>query len=117
MSKPTRQWIEEFPAAITVCDADGTIIEMNHASIRTFAADGGEELIGRNVLDCHPEPSRSTLEGLMQSHEVNAYTIEKGGRRKLIYQAPWYRDGEYAGLVELSLVIPSDMPHFVRSDT
>ena len=34
--------------------------------------------------------------------------------RKLIYQAPWYRDGVHAGLVELSLELPADMPHFVR---
>ena len=34
--------------------------------------------------------------------------------RKLIYQSPWYRDGAYAGFVELSLEIPAEMPHFVR---
>jgi hypothetical protein len=34
--------------------------------------------------------------------------------RKLIYQAPWYRDGVVQGLVELSLEIPGAMPHVVR---
>ena len=34
--------------------------------------------------------------------------------KKLIYQAPWYRDGAYAGFVELSLVVPFELPHFVR---
>ena len=46
---------------------------------------------------------------------TNVYTIEKGGVKKLIYQAPWYQDGEYRGIVELSLPIPFVMPHFVRS--
>jgi hypothetical protein len=33
----------------------------------------------------------------------------------LIYQSPWYRDGQYAGFVEISLEIPFDMPHFIRA--
>jgi len=34
--------------------------------------------------------------------------------KKLIYQGPWFQDGKYGGLVELSLEIPMEMPHFVR---
>jgi hypothetical protein len=51
---------------------------------------------------------------MLANPRVNAYTIEKRGVRKLIYQAPWYRDGIFQGLVELSLDIPASMPHFVR---
>jgi hypothetical protein len=107
-------WIKEFPAAITVCDADGVMLEMNDKSIETFFSDGGAELIGKNLLDCHPEPSRTAFAGLLRDRNVNAYTIEKNGRKKLIYQAPWFVDGEYRGLVELSLEIPFEMPHFIR---
>ena len=107
-------WIKEFPAAVTVCDTDGVVMEMNDKSIATFQADGGAALIGTNLLDCHPEPSRTQLTGLLQDGIVNAYTIEKNGKKKLIYQSPWYVDGVYRGLVELSLEIPFDMPHFVR---
>ena len=46
---------------------------------------------------------------------MNVYTIEKHGIKKLIYQAPWYRDGEFAGLVELAIELPAELPHFVRS--
>ncbi|MGB8959188.1 MAG: hypothetical protein WCC00_09310, partial [Candidatus Aminicenantales bacterium] len=67
-----------------------------------------------NVLDCHPEPSRSKLKGMMAERRTNVYTIQKNGRRKLIYQAPWHKDGAYAGFVELSLEIPWDLPHFNR---
>lgn len=108
------EWVGEFPVAVTVCDAEGRIIEMNGRSREAFAADGGEKLIGANVLDCHPEPSRSKLAGLMADRKANVYTIRKNGRKKLIYQAPWYKDGAYAGFVELSLEIPWDMPHFDR---
>jgi hypothetical protein len=108
-------WYTEFPGAITICDPSGIILEMNRKSEMTFAADGGRSLIGTNVLDCHPEPARSKLLHLLQSGERNVYTIEKNGIRKLIYQSPWYDDGAYAGFVELSLEIPAEMPHFVRT--
>jgi hypothetical protein len=32
----------------------------------------------------------------------------------MIYQTPWYKEGEVAGLVEFSLEIPESMPHYVR---
>lgn len=107
-------WIEEFPAAVTVCDEMGTIIEMNKQSTQSFAEDGGAALIGKNVLDCHPEPARRKLAEMMAGRRTNVYTIEKNGVKKLIYQAPWFRGGKYRGFVELSLEIPFEMPHFVR---
>jgi hypothetical protein len=72
-------------------------------------------LISCNLLDCHPEQARLKVQALLAGHEKNAYTIEKNGIKKLIHQSPWYRDGQYAGFVELSLEIPLDMPHFFRS--
>jgi len=50
----------------------------------------------------------------MDNRKINIYTLEKDGIKKLIYQAPWYEGGEYAGVVELSVEIPFEMPHFVR---
>jgi transcriptional regulator with PAS, ATPase and Fis domain len=107
-------WLKEFPGAITVCDKEGLIFEMNDKAAQTFAEDGGYNLIGKNLLDCHPEPSRTKLKQLLETRQTNVYTIEKNCVKKLIYQSPWYKDGEYAGLVELSLEIPFEMPHFVR---
>ena len=107
-------WVKEFPGAVTVCDKSGRIIAMNKRSIEAFAADGGAKLIGANVLDCHPEPSRTMLKKIMDENRTNVYTIQKNEKKKLIYQAPWYEDGVYAGFIELSLEIPSDMPHFNR---
>jgi len=107
-------WVNEFPAAITVSDAKGTIIEMNAKAAQTFEKDGGTRLIGTNVLDCHPELAKAKLRAIMENRKPNVYTIEKAGVKKLIYQAPWYRGGEYAGVVELSVEIPFDLPHFVR---
>jgi hypothetical protein len=107
-------WVDELPVSITVCDAEGTITEMNERACATFADEGGAELVGRNVLDCHPEPSRSLLSHLLHTGSSNCYTIEKAGKKKLIFQSPWYEKGEYRGLVEISIPLPERMPHFVR---
>jgi hypothetical protein len=107
-------WTKEFPGNITVCDAAGVILEMNDGAAESFAKDGGRGLIGSNLLDCHPEPSRSKLHQMLAAGKVNAYTIEKGGVKKLIYQASWYEGGQYRGLVEVALVLPETLPHFVR---
>jgi hypothetical protein len=107
--------VKEFAGAVTVCDVRGVIVDMNDKAAQTFIIDGGRRLIGSNVLDCHPEPARSKLAQLLETQQHNAYTTERGGLTKLIYQAPWYEGGEYRGFVELSLEIPASMPHHVRA--
>jgi len=72
------------------------------------------ELVGKSLLDCHPEPARSKLVSLLNSPRVNIYTIEKAGQKKMIYQSPWFEDGQFMGLIELSLPLPDDIPHFIR---
>lgn len=109
-------WIKSFPAAITVCDINGIILEMNDKAIDSFKEDGGEKLIGTNLLQCHPEPARTQLEKMLKTQRQNSYTIEKHGVKKLIYQTPWYDNGNYSGFVELSLPIPLSMPHFIRAE-
>lgn len=110
MTQP--DWVKEFPASIEVCDRDGILLDLNdHAAAHVASRD----MIGSSLLPCHGEASRAKLAEMLQSEQANIYTIEKAGQRKLIYQAPWYKDGEYAGFVELSLPIPWDMPHFVRA--
>ena len=109
------EWIKEFPAAVTVCDLNGIILEMNDKAAKTFESDGGYGLVGLNMLDCHPEPARTKTERLLAARKKNVYTIEKKGVKKMIYQSPWYLDGEYAGFVELSLEIPFELEHFVRN--
>ena len=106
-----------------------------NAFVQTFQK-GEASLIGKNLMDCHPPHARAKvcffsffsvgtmpsshethgqIEEMMRTHETNAYTIEKAGVKKLIYQAPWFRDGVFGGLVELSMVIPMEMPHYVRT--
>ncbi len=109
------RWTDEFPGAITVCDERGVIVDMNDRAAATFQADGGRALIGADLRACHPEAARAKLDALLAERRPNVYTIRKNGVRKLIYQSPWYRDGRFAGLVELSVQIPDDVPEFVRT--
>lgn len=107
-------YFKEVPFAVTICDEKGVLLEMNDKSSATFARHGGAELIGHSMLDCHPEHAQQKIRSMLENHNVNAYTIEKEGQKKLIYQSPWFENGEFKGLIELSLVLPDDMPHFVR---
>ena len=106
-------FFKETPFSVTICDKEGKILDMNDKSISTFVKNG-QSIIGHSLFDCHPEPARAKLQGLLQNHNINAYTIEKNGIKKMIYQSPWFENGEFMGYIELSLVLPEDMPHFVR---
>lgn len=106
-------FFQEAPISVTICDKNGKILEMNDKSVATFVKDG-KSIIGNSLFDCHPEPARSMIKQMLENHNVNSYTIEKGGVKKLIYQMPWYQEGEFAGYIELSMEIPFEMRHFVR---
>lgn len=54
-------YFKEVNLAVTICDKEGKILEMNDKSRKTFLKPGQEDLIGKNVLDCHPEPAHSLL--------------------------------------------------------
>jgi hypothetical protein len=107
-------WIQGYPGAITVCDPDGIILFMNDMAIDSHKADGGRELLGKNVLDCHPQPALGTLERMMETRSTNIYSVEKNGIKKLVHQSPWYEEGHYRGFLELVLEIPFEMPHLIR---
>ena len=81
----------------------------------TFEKDGGLALIGSSLKACHNDRSKAIIDRLLAEGGRNVYTIDKAGQKKLIFQSAW-RDGsgEVAGLVELSLVLPEGMPHYVR---
>ncbi|MDE5930266.1 MAG: PAS domain-containing protein [Muribaculaceae bacterium] len=108
-------WAYRMNCAVTVADAHCNIIYMNELSRQTFAKRGGAELIGHNLMDYHNERSRQIIARLLAEGGSNSYTIEKEGLRKMIFQSAWRDDdGKVAGLVELSMVIPDEMPHYIR---
>lgn len=112
--EPKNRWIENFIGAITVCDVNGVVLEMNEASAKVFESDGGFAMIGKNMFGCHSPATQEKLKKMIADQQQNVYTIEKHGQKKLIFQHPWYQDGEFAGFVEISLPLPEELPHFKR---
>jgi transcriptional regulator with PAS, ATPase and Fis domain len=109
-------WLKNITASVTICDADGIIVYMNDKSAEVFESDGGRSLIGTNLFGCHPEPALSKLRALMASGATNTYTIEKNGKKKLIFQSPWRQEETIAGMVEIAIELPADMSHFIRQN-
>jgi transcriptional regulator with PAS, ATPase and Fis domain len=107
-------WLKQINAAVTICDEQGMIVYMNERSEEVFETDGGKELVGKSVFDCHPEPALSKLKELLSSGGTNVYTIEKNGKKKIIYQSPWRTENAVAGMIEISFELPAELPHFVR---
>ncbi|MDP2173515.1 MAG: hypothetical protein Q8M98_00895 [Candidatus Cloacimonadaceae bacterium] len=108
-------WVKEFPGAITTCDRDAIVREMNDKATSVFVKDGGEKLIGHSLYDCHNPRSIEIIKSMLETGENNIYTIEKNGKKKLIIQQPYYTEGKVAGLVELSIELPREIPHYVRT--
>lgn len=106
------KWADEMNCAVTVCNTEGVILYMNEKAKRTFAKHG--DLVGKNLFGCHSRQSQTKIHDLLETGGVNAYTIEKDGVRKMIYQTAWKQDGVIGGLVEISMEIPGEMPHYVR---
>ena len=103
-------WIEDYPAAVTVCDDKGIIIAMSRRSIEQFQEYGGAELIGSSLFDCHPESANVLIKDQLQSQEPNIYITQSKSGRRLIQQVPWYKEGVFAGLVETTSPIPDEIP-------
>ena len=101
--------------AVTVCDTECVIVYQNEKSV---AVNG--DMRGKCMLGCHNDRSRGIIARILSEGATNSYTISKKGQRKLIHQTPWYKDAAYgsgrtvAGIVELSVVIPEEMPHYDR---
>ena len=109
------EWVEEFPAAITVCDVHGTIVGMNRASKLNFARNGGADLIGTSLFDCHSDASNKKIKKMLRREAGQTYITEKNDKKRLVSQSPWYRDGEFAGLVETIIDLPGDIEVRKRS--
>ena len=105
--------------AVTVSDKDGNVIYQNDSSIEVNG-----DARGRNLEQCHNPKSWEMIRHMIDDNVSNVYTISKKGKKKLIYQTPWYEESEElkvkseklkpAGLVEFSIILPEEMPHYDR---
>lgn len=109
MERFMKDFFENVAVSMTVCDRQGNVVYQNAKAVEALG-----EARGANLQECHQAASWAKIQEMLAAGTTNAYTIEKRGVRKLIYQTPWYEAGEVAGLVEYSIVLPENMPHKVR---
>ncbi len=103
-------FIEYQCVSITICNTEAIVVYQNDTSKRTFG-----DVVGNSLFDCHPSKASEKIRELLANDGTNAYTISKKGLKKLIYQTTWKNEnGQIQGLIEYSMVIPEDMPHYVR---
>ena len=114
MEYEENMWVKGFPGAITISDTQGIVLEINDASAKVFEEDGGRGIIGKNMLDCHPDPSLDKLQHMLENQTSNAYFNSENSEKRFFFQSPWYRDGRYTGFVEISFQVPEIIPHFIR---
>lgn len=102
-------FFNELDCAVTTCDTEGIVLYQN---LRSVEVNG--DVRGRSLIPCHNERSRAIIRRLTDEGGRNLYTIEKRGVRKLIYQTAWREAGRVRGLVEYSIELPDELPHYVR---
>ena len=98
--------------AVTVSDKEGNVIYQNDSSI-----DVNGDVRSRNLEPCHNPKSWEMICHMLKDNVSNVYTISKKGKKKLIYQTPWYYNDDKTvptGFVEFSIILPEEMPHYVR---
>ena len=105
-------YLKGLNLAITISAKDGEILYQNDSSIEVNG-----DARGRDLMKCHNERSQQIIRHLLDDDATNVYTISKKGKKKLIYQAPWYEVDDrqvVGGLIEFSIFLPDDMPHYDR---
>ena len=93
--------------AVTVADETYRIVFMNDLALEHYAAQGGENLIGTDLLDCHNAESQATLRHMVDRYRTGdlaptRYRIAKQDRRiQSIVLIPLIVDGQFKGIAEL----------------
>ena len=108
------QWVKEFPVAVTVTAADGTIVEMNDRSLQVLRRTEAQPSCARASLIAIPRPPAPRPWNSTSEKLPITTPSRKKGQKKIIHQIPWTQDGAFAGFVEISIPIPDELPHFDR---
>jgi len=97
-----------------VCDRKYKIIYMNDKAAEDHADDGGRDLVGKDLMECHPPDAQVKLRKVLASGRPNVYTTENGRKKKLIFQCQWKKGGRVGGVVQLVIELPRGIPHHAR---
>lgn len=58
-------------AAVLICDLNHTIVYLNPAAARRYAAAGGEQLVGKSLMLCHNSDSNQKIQTILDWFREN----------------------------------------------
>ena len=94
-------------AAVTIADQDFQISFMNDRAAAFYGEDGGMELIGKNLLDCHRDEHKTVIRAAYDRYRADDLTPtryhakKEGGTFESIVHIPLMVEGEFRGIAEL----------------
>jgi PAS domain-containing protein len=100
---------EGLRAAVTIADEDFQIRFMNDRAAEFYAEDGSTELIGKDLLDCHPRDEHKVLiRAAYDRYRAGDLTPTRyhhsgkdGGAPQSIVHIPLKVGGDFRGIAEL----------------
>ncbi len=98
--------LENDRAPVVICDLNHIIVYMNKVAMNKYSKYGGENLIGKSLLDCHNQNSRDTIEKVIswfkESKDNNMiYTYKNQAEKRDVYMVALRDDeGELIGYYE-----------------
>ena len=90
LSKVFKGVLEADRAAVVICDPEHKIIYMNPAAVARYEKWGGRDLLGKSLLDCHNEKSRTMIRKVVDWFSVSkdnnlVYTSYNSKENKDVY--------------------------------
>jgi hypothetical protein len=75
-------WLDQIGVTISNCDEHGITTFMNRKGSEIFAGSGGYQLIGKSMVECHPEGAvREKFINLLKSQNSIAIPSREKARR------------------------------------
>lgn len=106
LEKLIKSVLDQDRAPIVLCDLNNIIVYMNSAAVANYRKYGGEQLLGKNLLDCHNPHSiemiKKVVDWFGKSADNNiVYTFKNEKDNKDVYMiALRDENGELIGYYE-----------------
>ena len=95
-------------AGVTIADQDFLITFMNDRARVFYAEDGGGELVGKNLLDCHNAEHAALIRNAYERYRADDLTPTRyhraqneDGAPESIVHIPLIVEGQFRGIAEL----------------
>ena len=97
--------VDQDRAAVVICNLEHEIIYMNPAAVRNYEKWGGDQLMGKSLLDCHNPESVKRIKKVVdwfaadESHNI-VYTFHNEKQNKDVYMVALRDEGKLIGYYE-----------------